>query len=139
MNKPIAIRRGGYQQDGGHLNPHEMIEKLKEAPESKDASQAASNLYTAGALLTLPGAFLVGWEAGFAITGHNADWALGGAGAGLIIIGSIFEFMGDTKLKGAVRAHNEKIKGKGIGSLTAPLPILVCAADRTFAGLKFNF
>lgn len=87
--------------------------KLKELEKMLQPNETAYKLMrsskapaTVATVLGIAGGFMIGWPLGTAIAGGSPNWALAGAGAGLVAISIPFGISSNKKIIKAVNTYN---------------------------------
>jgi hypothetical protein len=95
-------------QNGSKITINQAIEKAKGQESIISKLKSAKTNRTIGTIISYPGAFAFGYVLGQSLNsnGPKPNWAVGGAGAGLMIGGMIFQGSGSKKLREASEEYN---------------------------------
>lgn len=99
-----------YLRNDQPLKPKQLLNMMLVDPEAYAEMRIAKNNYNAGAVFGFAGGFLIGWEAGNAIVGREVNGATLAGGAGLILIGAIFNGAYNRHAQKAVSRYNVLFK-----------------------------
>lgn len=99
---------GGYQfiQADKKLSVKQLGEALKSNQVAHEQFKSAKSSYTLATVIGSVGGFLVGWQLGTAIAGGEPNWAVGGIGAGLVVVSIPISSSFNKKAKQAVDLYN---------------------------------
>ena len=99
-----------FKQNGKILTPRQLSNITQmNASAFKEMSLARDN-YTAASVIGAVGGFMVGWPMGTAMAGGDANWAMAGIGAGLIVVSIPFDIAFIKHAKKAVGIYNSGLK-----------------------------
>ncbi len=90
---------------------------------------------TVATVLGVAGGFMIGWPLGTAIAGGSPNWALAGAGAGLVAISIPFGISSNKKVVKAVNTYNAAA-GNSTSCLQYDLKLQL---TNNGVGLAYNF
>ncbi len=98
-------------QNGTKISLRKAMEIAKNNQKVVEKLASAKSNRTIGSIISLPGAFVLGFTAGTSIVNKNkANWTVGGIGGFFMIIGEVVEFRGNKQLKEAVTEFNNASK-----------------------------
>jgi len=95
-----------FQQNGKNLVTRDLVEITSSNPEAYKEMKTAKGNLDAGNVFGFAGGFLIGWPIGSAISGTEANWALAGIGAGLIVVSIPFTAGFNKHARNAVSIYN---------------------------------
>jgi len=93
------------------LRPNQVLEAMEINSSSYSLMKSANNNYIVSQILALTGGFLIGWPIGTAMTDGIPNWAMAGAGAGLLIASIPISINFKKKAQSAINLHNQTIAG----------------------------
>lgn len=127
----IQVRRNKFMKDGLLLKPKHMVEIMASHPEaSKEMKIAKTNADVANVFGFIGGG-LIGWPVGTLAGGGKPNWALAGAGAGVLLIAVPFAASYTRHAKAAVRIYNADIKEGKTARLRVKVGVTPTAAAIT--------
>ena len=102
---------GGYKftQNGKNLKMGSLVKSMESNQQAYEIIKKAQSNNTVASIIGLAGGGLIGWQIGTAVSGGNANWTLGGIGAGLIAIGIPIASSANKKAKKAVELYNSSL------------------------------
>jgi hypothetical protein len=109
----LEVRKNLFLHQGKTLKPKELINITRSNPEAYKEMRKAKSNYDVAVLTSSVGGFLVGWPLGTAIGGGDPNWAIAGAGAGLIVLSLPLSSAYFKRAKNAVKIYNEDINRTG--------------------------
>ena len=101
-------KRGGVWQDGARIKPAQVREVMSVNSEALQQYNSGMSLFVAGQVIAYPSAFLLGWDLGARIGSGEGNGTLLGIGAAGVVVGFIFYFSGENKMKNSVQLYNSK-------------------------------
>ena len=123
-----------FKQNGKALTPNQMMNIVQSNPAAYQEMKIAKGNYGPGSVLGFAGGFMVGYPIGTALAGGEANWALAGIGAGLIVASIPFSTAYVRHTKKAVEYYNAGIKHTGMNQINYRLGL---ASNRI--GFKITF
>lgn len=110
----ISIQKvfGGYQyyQGNNRLGFSQMINQMQSNEQALKEIKAAQTNNSVASITGYIGGFMLGWPIGTAIGGGRPNWALAGAGAGVLAIGITLNQKSNKQTAKAIHIFNESIK-----------------------------
>ncbi len=102
---------GGYKctQDGKPMTMRDLANTMESNPDAFELIKKARTNNTLASILGGAGGALIGFPLGQALGGGDANWALAGVGAGLIVIGIPISSGAGKKVKQAVELYNSSL------------------------------
>ncbi len=109
----IEIKKvfGGYKyyQDGENLRIGKLVKIMESNPQAFGIIKKAQSNNTIAYIMGVTGGGLIGWQTGTNSAGGDANWALAGLGAGLIVVGIPISLGVEKKKKQAVELYNSSL------------------------------
>lgn len=129
---------GGYNfsQDGDNLKFGELVYLLEKNEEAYPLIKTAHSQHTFSQILGGVGGFLIGWPIGRAVAGGEANWAMAGIGAGIVVVAIPISIKSANNAKSAVEIYNAEYS-----STTKPSnkPRFTLLARGNEIGIKLSF
>jgi hypothetical protein len=114
LGDTLELRKvgAGYQffQGTQQLKMKQVQDILKVNEEALKEFKSAKSSNTFGQILGFAGGFMIGWTIGTAISGGEANWTIGGIGAGLAIISFPIGNGFKRKARNAVNIYNSSLR-----------------------------
>ena len=134
----IEMRKGfwgtTYWKDNSKISNIEFKETLKQNPAAFAEFKKAQTNKTFSTLFSSVGGFLIGWPIGTAAGGGDANWAMAGVGAGLVLVAIPFEMAFNKRAKNAVNTYNN-----GLGKSSWRKPQVSLGFTQHGMGMKMSF
>ncbi len=92
------------------LTMRQLLDITKTNKEAYNEMRIARSYRVVSSIFGMPGGFLLGWPLGTAAAGGEANWALAGIGAGLIVVGIPLSAASVKHARNAVRIYNAGLK-----------------------------
>lgn len=106
----IEVRKNQFRKNGRNLKPKELLNLMSTNPEAlKEMTIAKKNADVAN-VFGFIGGFMIGWPLGSAVAGGKPNWALAGAGVGVVLIAVPFSLKYTRHAKAAVAIYNRDAK-----------------------------
>jgi hypothetical protein len=104
----IKSQFGGqqYYQNGKKINMSTMARIMDSNEQAYQQIKSAQSNRAVATILGFAGGFMAGWTLGAAIAGGNANWAVAGVGAGLIVASIPFNSKSNRQAASAVDIYN---------------------------------
>jgi len=106
----IQITKNKFYLHGQRLNPKQLLTTVQSNNEAFKIMKKAKSNYDISNVIGFVGGFMVGWPLGTAIAGGDANWALAGLGAGIIIITIPIVSSANKKAKEAINIYNTNLR-----------------------------
>ena len=105
---------GGYKfyQGGKSLSMNQLVNVMESNEQAYKQMRSAQTTLTLTSVIGFAGGFMVGWPIGAAIAGGEPNWALAGAGAGLIAISIPLSIKFNKQAKQAVDNYNNGLQAR---------------------------
>lgn len=130
----IEVRKNKFVKDGLFLKPKHMIEIMSANPEALKEMQVAKANFDGANVFGFIGGALIGWPLGTLAGGGKPNWALAGAGAGVVLLAVPFDLKYKRHAKAAVSIYNNDVKQKNSARLRFRMGVSPAAAS-----LKITF
>jgi hypothetical protein len=109
-NDSINLKKviGGYQYFQGSevFTLNEIAQVLKPNTAAYEEIKRAQTTNTIASVFGFAGGFLIGWPLGTAVGGGEANWALAGIGAGIVVIAIPINIKSNKQAKNAIDIYN---------------------------------
>ncbi|NCA84426.1 MAG: hypothetical protein EOM83_02510 [Clostridia bacterium] len=105
----VLIVKKAFTQNGVRLTPRQLLQITHYNAEANSYMQKAQSNNVAASIFGFAGGFLIGWPIGTAIVGGEANWAMAGIGAGLVLIGIPFSVGYKRNATKAVEIYNRDL------------------------------
>lgn len=125
-----------FYQNDSKVAPKTVLEIMKSNSEAYDLMKKSTSQASGATIVSMIGGGLVGWPIGTALGGGDPNWALAGAGLGVITLSAIIYSSAQKKATQAVSLYNE-----GLGSTasrTTNLNVRLFAKPAEF-GISISF
>ncbi len=123
-----------FTKSGETLKMKNLLDLTKSNSVAYGQIKKARNKNVVGSIFGGVGGFLVGYTVGTAIAGKDPNWAVAGAGAGLIGAGLIFSASAGKYAKKGVQTYNQGLRTTGASKVTLQG---VVAANKVGVRLSF--
>jgi hypothetical protein len=134
----IEIRKGfwgtTYWKDNNNISKLQFTSMLKQNPAAFTELKKARTNSAFSTLFSSAGGFLIGWPVGTAAGGGDANWAMAGVGAGLVLVAIPFEIAFNKRMKNAVNTYNN-----GLAKSSWRKPRLSMGFTQHGMGMKMSF
>jgi len=132
----IKPRVAKLSETGDILTYKELINTLSISPETQAALKKHKSGRGGANVLGAIGGFMIGWPIGTSLGGGDPEWALLGAGVGLVAVAIPIESKANRNLEEAVNIYNNNI---GLKMDKYHSPITTLSVSPTNFGLKVIF
>ncbi len=100
-----------YYQGESQLKGNDLEEALSASPEAIAEYQRSKTPKTVSTVFAVVGGACIGWPCGEAIAGkEDPAWTLAYVGAGLVLVGSYFEYKAIGFQEGAIEMYNDELE-----------------------------
>lgn len=123
-----------YWKDNNKISNVEFTNLVKQNPAAFTELKKARTNKAFSTLFSSAGGFLVGWPIGTAAGGGDANWAMAGIGAGLVLVAIPFEIAFNKRAKNAVNTYNN-----GLGKSSWRKPQVSLGFTQHGMGMKMSF
>lgn len=106
-----------FRQNGENLKLKNLLAITKSNPDAYGYMKKARNKNTVGSVFAGVGGFLIGYTIGTAIAGKDPQWAIAGAGAGLVGAGLLFSVDAGKNARKAVQTYNQGLQNNNAGTM----------------------
>ena len=110
----ISFKNGffGWQFKKGEekLKPGQVAELLTVNPEASALFSSGRSGYTLSSIIGAVGGFMVGYTLGTSLASGEANWTVGGIGAGLIVVSIPISVNATSNVRKAIVLYNEGLK-----------------------------
>lgn len=110
--KKVPFSGSAIFLNGSKISLNEAKELAKNNQEIVNKIKYAQTNRTLGSIIGIPGGFAFGYTLGTSFSGNKTikpNWAVGGIGAAMMVVGTIMQLKGDKQLKEAVDEYNSNI------------------------------